>query len=168
MNIVNFKPSENIRTSAEKLFQQERLRILETLPRADVQHIGASSIPGTITKGDLDMNVRVSRKDFKKAVELLKKLYEINQPENWSDDFASFKDDRSFDLDLGVQLVIINSNSDDFVKIRDLLSGRPDLVEKCNKMKMRFEGKSMEEYRREKAEFFENLKNYSERMIISS
>lgn len=158
MNKVNFKPSENIRASSEKLFQQERSRILETLPRADVQHIGASSIPGTITKGDLDINVRVSRKDFKKAVELLKKLYGITQPENWSNDFASFKKDGYFDLDLGVQLVIIDSKSDDFVKIRDLLLDRPDLVEKSNKMKMKFEGKSMEKYRKEKAEFFENLK----------
>lgn len=158
MNKVNFKPSENFRISAEKLFQQEKSRILVSLPKADVQHIGSSAIPGTMTKGDLDINVRVAREDFSKGVELLKKLYEINQPENWSDDFASFKDNRSFDLDLGVQLVVINSKSDDFVKIRDLLLGRPDLVEKCNKMKMKFEGKSMEKYRKEKAEFFENLR----------
>lgn len=158
MNMVNFKPSENIRASSEKLFQQERSRILVTLPQADVQHIGATSIPGTITKGDLDINVRVSRKDFKKAVELLKKLYEINQLENWSDDFASLKKDGYFDLDLGVQLVIIDSKSDDFVKIRDLLIRRPDFVKKYNELKIKFEGKGMEDYRREKAEFFENLK----------
>lgn len=158
MNKVNFKPSEDFRISAEKLFKQEKSRILGSLPKADVQHIGASSIPGTITKGDLDINVRVAREDFKKAVELLKKLYEINQPENWSGDFASFKKDGYFDIDLGVQLVVIYSKSDDFVKIRNLLRDRSDLVEKYNEMKIKFEGKSMEEYRKEKAEFFENLK----------
>lgn len=156
--MVKFKPSENFRISAEKLFQQEKSKVLASLPKADIQHIGSTSIPGTMTKGDLDINVRVAREDFGRAAELLKKLYEINQPENWAGDFASFKKDEYFDIDLGVQLVIIDSKSDDFVKIRDLLITRPDLVKKCNKMKMRFEGKSMEEYRKEKAEFFENLK----------
>lgn len=158
MNKVSFKRSENFRISAEKLFRQEKSRILASLLKADVQHIGSTAIPGSITKGDLDINVRVARVDFSKAVELLKKLYEINQPENWSNDFASFKKDGYFDLDLGVQLVIINSKSDDFVKIRDLLLDRPDLVEECNKMKTKFEGESMEKYRKEKADFFENLR----------
>lgn len=157
-NKVHFKPASNFAVEAEKVFNQVQARIIQTIPNADVQHIGSTAIPGSITKGDLDVNVRVKREDFVKAVNLLKVMCEINQPENWTAEFASFKDDSSFAIDLGVQLVVIDSKTDDFVKIRDLLRKRPDLVQKCNEMKVRFEGKNMDDYRKAKVEFFENLR----------
>ncbi len=46
------------------------LRVL--LPEAELDHIGATAVPGALTKGDLDILVRVSPPAFPAAVEVLK------------------------------------------------------------------------------------------------
>ena len=159
MDNVSFKPSEEFLELAEEIFQQEKLRILELIPSAVIEHIGSTAIPGSITKGDLDINVRVTKEIFDEAVEKLKTLYQINQPENWNDNFASFKDDNNFNLPIGVQLTIIDSEYDDFVSLRDLLISNQNLLEEYNQMKRKYEGRSMDDYRKEKSEFFEKLRS---------
>ena len=94
MELVNFKPQRDFADKTQKLFEDERDNLLKILPRADIQHIGSTAIPNAMTKGDLDLQVRVEKDDFQKAVEQLQKLYEINQPDNWTDNYASFKDDK--------------------------------------------------------------------------
>lgn len=155
MNTVNFEPVDRFIDIANREFEKQKNRILELITFASVEHIGSTAIPGSITKGDLDINVRVRKENFEETVVTLKKLYQINQPENWKDDFASFK---SEPLNFGVQLTIIGSQADDFVRLRDILIDHPELLKECNEMKQRFEGKDMDEYRKEKAEFFEKLR----------
>ena len=158
MGNVNFKPSKDFKELADKIFQEQRKRILKLVPSAGVEHIGSSAIADSITKGDLDLNVRVPGEDFKSAVEKLKSIYQINQPENWTNNFASFKDDGNFELPLGIQLTVKGSEYDDFVALRDLLVSSPKLLEEYNQMKLKYEGKEMDEYRKEKSEFFEKLR----------
>ena len=155
---VSFKPTADIIESANKLFEEQQNRIKKRLPYADVQHIGSTAIPNSVTKGDVDIVVRVSSEEFAEARGALMTLYKINQKGNWTDIFASFKDDKSFSADLGVQLVVENSKSDDFVKIRDAIRENPDMLKEYNEMKQRFENKDMEEYRKEKAKFFQKLR----------
>ncbi|MFE3575677.1 GrpB family protein [Lysinibacillus sp. NPDC059133] len=50
----------------------------ELLPEADIQHVGSTAIPDSVTKGDLDIQVRVSAEQFSIAVELLSNLYDRN------------------------------------------------------------------------------------------
>ena len=155
---VYFKQSKKFSNLAEKVFKQQRDRVIKLIPSADVQHIGSTSIPGSITKGDVDIQIRVSKGDFKTAIDKLKSIYDINQSENWNENFASFKDERSLGIDFGAQLTIANSKSDDFVKLRDVLNNNPKLLEEYNQMKLKYQGKSMEAYRKEKAEFFQRLR----------
>ena len=158
MNTVHFRPSTDFTDAAIKVFEEQKNRIIKLIPFADVQHIGSTSIPNSITKGDLDLVIRVPRKEFKHAVEELKSIYGINQPENWSDTFASFKDEKNFRIDFGAQLVVQDSKSDDFVKLRDILLKNPELVKDLNNLKLKYDGKNMEDYRREKADFFQKLR----------
>ena len=155
MNIVRFKLIDEFIDKAIEQFEAQKNRILALMPSADVQHIGSTAIPGSVTKGDLDINVRVPKEDFKETVAALKKLYQINQPKNWKSDFASFKNEP---LNLGVQVTIIGSQADDFVRLRDILIDHPELLKEFNEMKQKFEGKGMDDYRKEKAEFFEKLR----------
>ena len=60
MQIVNFVPTENVLEKVEILFSDEKEKLSVVLPYAEIEHIGATSVPGTITKGDLDINVRVN------------------------------------------------------------------------------------------------------------
>jgi GrpB-like predicted nucleotidyltransferase (UPF0157 family) len=153
MTKVHFRPSTDFADLAKKVFELQKKRITELLPYANVQHIGSTSIPNSITKGDLDVVIRVPKKEFKHAVGQLKSIYNINQQDNWSDTFASFKDEKSFRIDFGAQLVISDSKSDDFTKLRDILLQNPELVEELNTIKLKNDGKNTEEYRKEKAGF---------------
>ena len=60
--------SDAARVAAERLFAtvSDQLRALVP-PSAEIRHVGATAIPGCLTKGDLDVAVRVERADFAPA-----------------------------------------------------------------------------------------------------
>ena len=64
----------------------------ELLPNGQIEHIGATSMPDGITKGDVDINIRVSPNEFPRTVETLRGLFPVAQPDNWTESFASFSD----------------------------------------------------------------------------
>ena len=157
MQIVNFVPTENVLEKVEILFFDEKEKLSVVLPYAEIEHIGATSVPGTITKGDLDINVRVNLEKFQDATKILEGIYEINQPENWSEGYASFKDDSR---DLGIQLTVLGSPDDFFVTQREYFKVHPDKVVELNAIKKEFEGKDMDEYRKAKGVFLRQLPVY--------
>jgi len=144
---VFFKPSEVYRERAQTICSKVEGIVCDQLPDADVQDIGATSVPGLLTKGDVDINVRVSRQDFPKAVELLKSNFGVAQPENWGDGFASFSDEGSYELPVGVQLTIIGESEDKFAGQQARLVTSPELVQRYNALKREYQGKEMGAYR---------------------
>ena len=46
-----FTPSQTYLQKVEALFEEHRKRILDLVPTALVEHIGATSVPGLLTKG---------------------------------------------------------------------------------------------------------------------
>jgi len=136
------------------LFAREKERLSGLLPDVDIQHIGSTAVPGTLSKGDLDINVRVTSEQFPVLIEKLKTIYEVNQPENWTNGFASFKNDFR---ELGVQVTVIGTLDDCFVAQRNYFLNHPEAVTEYNELKRKFEGKKMNDYQKEKAKFFEAL-----------
>lgn len=108
MEKVNFFNSELFHKNAEKSFFIHANKIQELLPEADIQHVGSSAIPNSITKGDLDIQVRVHAEQFSKAIELLSNVYERNDESVKTATFRAFKDD-TCNPPLGVQLTVIDS-----------------------------------------------------------
>jgi len=157
MQIVKFFRTVDISEKIDTLFKSEKQKLGELFPDADIEHVGGSAIPEALSKGDLDINIRVSLDNFEAAAKILKTLYEINQPKNWSKHFASFKDDSR---QLGIQLTVIDSPEDFFVAQREYLKSHPEVLSELNALKEKFEGKDMNEYRKEKGEFFERLNSH--------
>lgn len=154
--VVSFQLSSVFKEIADKVFEEQKKLILSSLQSVEVHHIGGTSIPNSLTKGDLDINVRVKSREFQKARGILRQIYDINQSDNWTDTFASFKDN-NLEIDFGVQLSSIGGLEDNFVSKRDILLSHPDLVEKLNAFKRKWEGKSMDEYRKAKGDFFNKI-----------
>ncbi|MGM3273703.1 GrpB family protein [Ralstonia sp. 24A2] len=121
-------------------------------PSADIVHIGSTAIPGCLTKGDLDVCVRVNREDVARVDALLATGYARNTGSFRSAEFSAFKDDNHHPP-LGVQLVARGSELDVFVRFRDCLLRDPALVGAFNALKVACTGQPMDVYRRTKADF---------------
>lgn len=122
-------------------------------PRAEFHHVGATAIPGSLTKGDVDVILRVEASEFSSAVEKLRRRFAINQPENWTECFASFADDASYPFPLGVQLVVKDSRSDFFLFLVDYFRANPEQLEEYNRLKQEFARRGTEAYRNAKERF---------------
>ena len=154
--MVYFREQEKFRERAEELFLKEQKRILRLIPNADVQHIGSTAIPGSLTKGDLDIQVRIMQKDFEKAQKALSKMYKPNKGNPPTKTYASFKND-STKIPLGVQLTVVGSKEDNFAALRDILVSDKKHLKEYNSLKKRYQGKPMREYRKAKGKFVEKV-----------
>lgn len=134
-----------------------RKSIKKALPSADVRHVGSTSVSGALTKGDVDLLVLVESSDYLGALQVLETIYEVDQPENWRDSYASFKD-TSQDLSVGIQLPM-RGDSDEriFIGFRDLLIRNPEILRRYNELKRGKEGASAEDYTTAKAAFIQSV-----------
>jgi 8-oxo-dGTP pyrophosphatase MutT (NUDIX family)/GrpB-like predicted nucleotidyltransferase (UPF0157 family) len=156
IEIVQFLKTDEMIELAERSFDQHRRRILELLAEADIQHVGSTAIPGSLTKGDLDIQVRVKAEEFQAAIEALSTLYHVNEGSTQTDTFTAFKDDNSVPP-LGVQLTVYNSDLDIFWKIREVLLANEKFRIEYDQLKEHYSGREMAKYRDAKNEFFQRL-----------
>jgi hypothetical protein len=109
---VRIRPEAELRASVAVALGDHGARIAARLPGVEIEHVGSTSIPGALTKGDLDLLVRVDAAGFDAAVVTLRGLYAVHQPENWTPTYASFLDPAAVDPPVGVQLAIRGSADD--------------------------------------------------------
>jgi len=151
---IHFIPSEQIAVKAKELFAEERAKILGMCPGVLVEHVGSSAIPGALTLGDLDIQVRVSLESFAHSVTALEGLYHRNRPELWTSEFALFHRKEHPVMPMSIVLTVIDSPYDDFYKTRDYLMQNGVALDEYNALKRQYEGKSQDEYRSAKMAFF--------------
>jgi GrpB-like predicted nucleotidyltransferase (UPF0157 family) len=144
---------------AEAALSTHRARIARLLPEeAELVHVGSTAVPGALTKGDVDLMVRVSAEEFEAAVRALRADYAVHQPENWTPTYASFVDPEATELPVGVQLVVAGSKDEAlFEPFIAALRGDPALLAEYNALKRRLDGSDYERYTREKGEFIERV-----------
>ena len=158
MAAVRIKPEEDLRELANATFDEHRRAVLALIPSADVEHVGATAVPGALTKGDVDVLVRVGEPEFAEAVEVLRCRYAIHQPYNWTPTLASFTAPAAAGLGVGIQLVVEGSDADGFFgPFRDALINSPALLTEYNRLKQRLDGLGYQRYTDQKGEFIERV-----------
>jgi GrpB-like predicted nucleotidyltransferase (UPF0157 family) len=151
---VDLVTEEEIRDAVAVEFERCRVEIEALLPNADVEHIGATAVPGSLTKGDLDVLVRVPSREFGNALAVLGSEFTIHQRENWTGGFASFTKETASDVPVGVQLVVADGDEDHmFIGWRGRLIADPDLLDRYNDLKLSRRNGGPDEYRAAKGEF---------------
>jgi GrpB-like predicted nucleotidyltransferase (UPF0157 family) len=158
MASIRIRPAAELEelTSAALELHGQLVRVL--LPNATVEHIGATAVPGALTKGDLDLLVRVEQGEFSAAVGILSTHYAVHQPSNWTGTLASFRDPTSNDPDVGIQLVAAGSPDDRlFGPFRDALIRDAGLLERYNALKLSLDGSDYELYTERKGSFIEHV-----------
>jgi len=154
MSLLHFYKTEELSPIVQRLFREEKEHILSLCPNTLVEHVGATSIPGSLTLGDLDIQIRVTKQDFHSTCEKLKSLYHENHPHLWTNELALFHKKDHSEMPMSIMVTVIDTVFDEFYKTRDLLRKDKEMLAKYNDLKRRFEGKSIEEYKKAKREFF--------------
>ena len=149
--------TEPAREKAQGLFERVRNSLAPLLPSdADIRHIGATAVSGCLTKGDLDIVIRVPNKAFRQADALLARHFARNDGSIRTASFSAFEDE-STDPHLGIQLTMVSGPHDFFHLFVEALRRSPDLVSEYNTLKLHHEGSDMAIYRAAKDAFVERV-----------
>ncbi|MBP7831593.1 MAG: GrpB family protein [Candidatus Pacebacteria bacterium] len=140
----------------KSLFEEYKHQIEKLLPAADIQHVGGSSIPGAITKGDLDIQIRIRLEDMEAAITALDTIFERKHEELWNKNFAIFVD-RKVEPSTDIMISVIDSAYDTFFRVRDLLIADAGLLEKYNELKKKYAAEPYAIFSKHKRAFFDEL-----------
>ena len=127
------------------------------LPCAEVEHVGSTAVPGCLTKGDLDVLVRVDRPDFERSALALEDLLVSSTRNQQTAEYAEY-DYSLAGVSASVQLVVAGSAIDDhFHRLKAILKSDPEALDRYNLLKVRHDGCDMGAYRREKERLIDSL-----------
>lgn len=152
MTRVVLRPVRELAPQVEGILARVTAQLGALLPDVEVHHIGATALPGVLTKGDVDVLVRVPSARFPAAVEELGRHFAVEQPANWTASFASFGDD-GHELPLGIQVVAKGGEEDFFLYLRDYFLAHPDALREYDRLKEVHAPGGAEAYWRAKCEF---------------
>ncbi len=142
--------------AADHAFERVVASLRAILGDVEAHHVGSTAIHGSLSKGDLDIQLRVDAVDFAEMKRKLSVAYRENRGGFWSEVGASFKDDGE-DPPLGVHLTVRGGTDDIQWRHTALLRERPELRQAYDELKRPFDGGDMDRYRRAKADFWERL-----------
>ena len=124
------------------------------MPTAQIEHIGSSSVPGAISKGDLDIYVGVDLQAHESAVlALIDCGYKVKSNTLRTPELCMLVAHEN----IALQVVASGSQYEFFIRFRDLLRSKPYLVKKYNDLKLSCVGFSEEQYRVLKSRFIEEV-----------
>ncbi len=147
--------AEAAHAEAKRLFAEWAAALVPVLPMtAELRHIGATSVPGCLTKGDLDIVVRVPAVDFASAEAALARRFARNAGSVRMGDFSSFEAPNHIPP-VGIQLTVMGGTFDAFHHFTDALRADPDRLQRYNDLKRAFHGLPMDAYRAAKHAFID-------------
>jgi GrpB-like predicted nucleotidyltransferase (UPF0157 family) len=151
---LRFRMSDHFADEAAAAFAEHARRIRQRLPAAEVRHTGGTSIPGVLTSGDVDLQVRVEAHAFASARDVLSELYEPFHLDVWHAEGAFFTSPGS-EPQVEVALTTIGCLDDlHHGEAWDRIAASKELVERYNAMKRAHEGGSPDDYNAAKRAFF--------------
>lgn len=130
-----------------------RIQLRELGLPGDVVLVGGSSVAGALTRGDIDLHLRVQPDDFTDLVEALKSTFAVVHPEIWATTLATFH--VADDPPVGLAVTPLGSEHDlRFTRSWQLIAADPRLVQEYNEVKR---SAPDAEYEARKSAFFDRL-----------
>ena len=155
---IELRRVEDLASDIESVLTELRSDLRVVAPGVEVEHIGATSMPDGITKGDVDVNLRVDHDRFDQMVVALSTRFDIAQPQNWTGTFASFSDTRR-GIPVGIQVTVTGSDDDFLVELRDRLRADPELRHEYDEIKRMNVGAGRDAYWGAKDDFLRRVRN---------
>ena len=150
---ATLRPAEQFRDAAGRILSEQRDRLAALGIDGELVLVGGSSVVGAVTKGDVDLHLRVPAPEFDRVVALLGGSATVVHPEIWSDSLATFEVEA--ELPTGIAVTPVGSEHDlRFSRCWQLLAADPALVAEYNRVKLAADA---ELYEQRKSEFFDRL-----------
>jgi hypothetical protein len=152
---VRLRPAEEFRDQALVIAaaERERLRALGVVD--ELLLTGGSSVAGALTRGDVDLHLRVRPVAFASVVALLRRTYAVVHPEIWGPTLATFAVPAA--LQTGMAVTPVGSEHDlRFTGTWQLLAADPALLSEYNAVKLAA-GAGGTAYEDRKSAFFDEL-----------
>ncbi|MCY4129247.1 MAG: GrpB family protein [Gammaproteobacteria bacterium] len=140
-----------------RLFEVVAKEVSRLLPNANIEHIGASAIPGAVSKGDLDVFVGVDEHELEKAVHCLERNGYRVKTDTLKNESLCMLESSSYEYPVALQVVANGSEFEMFLTFRDALRANDNLLKEYNQMKHLCEGMSETRYRNRKSAFIEKV-----------
>lgn len=157
---LEFVPHDAAAGKAAAVFEVQRAELSRRLVsagiQADIDHVGATAVPGCIGKGDLDIQITVEAGTLDAACAAVAPGYIANPGGFGPPSGRSWKLDDS-DPPLGVHVVCGGSDSDIQRRITTELRSDPQLLARYNALKREHSPNGMAAYREAKDKFFTEL-----------
>lgn len=127
-------PAESLLPVARRTLVQVQSQLNDLAVRGELEHVGGSSVPGALTRGDIDLHLRVAPAAFEAITRELKQAFAIVHPEIWSLTLATFEVYTK--PPVGLAVTPAGSEHDlRFTRSWRLLAADPELVAEYNEMK---------------------------------
>ena len=151
---ITLLPPEAWQARAQAAFAAVSHELALLLPDAQVQHMGATSVPGSWSKGDVDLAVLVAPATHDASVLRLQAAgYRVEADTLRTPALCMLRSPRT-DLDLALQVLAHGSTfARDFLRFRDALLASPALAARYNAIKAEHAGAGMQAYRAAKSRF---------------
>lgn len=150
---MKFLKASGYQDKVSSIFNSLEAELLGICPGLSIEHVGSTSIPNAISKGDLDVLVRVSPTLFNETLEKIKAIG-FKQKENTlrTNELCMLVTGK-FNYDVAIQLIVEGSEFEKFVTFRDMLRANSDLVREYNDLKLSSEDLTEDEYRLKKSKW---------------
>jgi GrpB-like predicted nucleotidyltransferase (UPF0157 family) len=154
---MKFFEPEEYQDKVNELFERVREDVFKYISNSRFEHIGASSIRGSVSKGDLDIFVGVRKDQFDLTIEKLKGIGFTEKENTLRTNELCMMITDQYNYDVALQVVVNGSEFEDFIIFRDFMISRPDLMKELNELKRRCSGLDPSEYRKVKSKWVENI-----------
>ena len=145
----------------EEIYLELQTKIAQVIPRSRIEHVGSSSIPGMISKGDLDIYLGVSPNDFYQTITLLASIGFYTKTDTLQTDSLRMMITQDYREDVAIQVVVNGTEYECFIDFRDKMRSNPTLIAAYNRLKLECEGLTESAYREVKSSFIETVLNTS-------
>lgn len=150
---MELRASGLFRREAEAILREQRAALAEAGIPGSLELVGGSSVDGALTKGDVDLHLRVDTAAFDDTVSLLRGRFAVVHPEIWSATLATFEVPAA--LPTGLAVTPLGSEHDlRFSRVWRLIAADPALVAEYNAAKREA---TAADYEERKSLFFDRV-----------
>lgn len=152
--MVRLRPSEEVRATARRVLEEQRRRLRAAGVPGELLLVGGSSVEGALTRGDVDLHLRVPVAAWASTTARLGELLPVVHPGIWSATLATFEVPGT-PLPTGLAATPAGSEHDlRFTRTWRLLRADAGLRRDLDEVKRTA---SAADYERLKSEFFDRL-----------